>query len=240
MKQIQLSGEGSLVLYEKENAKAVILICPGGGYAHLSPREAEPVVRAFMAEDFSAAICSYPIYEGTPLGQRPLKCLCECVEKVKEATALPVVTCGFSAGAHLCATLGVHGKMLGMPVPKAQILCYPVITAGEYAHRESILNLTQEDPDFYALEKHVHAQVPPTFLWHTEADIDVPVENSLLFYEALRKAGVKTEMHLYANGVHGLSLVTKEVEQPEKDRFADAHVARWFQACVDWLKETIL
>ena len=60
-------------------------------------------------------------------------------------------------------------------------------------------------------------------------------QNSLCFAESLAAKGVPFEMHIYPYGEHGLSLATMEVEEPEKHRYADAHVAGWFEQCVQWL-----
>ena len=77
--------------------------------------------------------------------------------------------------------------------------------------------------------------MPPAFIWHTVADPEVPVQNSLLLAEAYCAAGAPYEMHLYPVGVHGLSLATPEVEEPAKRRFADPHIASWFGLCLEWL-----
>ena len=90
-------------------------------------------------------------------------------------------------------------------------------------------------PGYYGLEAHVDAQTPPAFIWHTAGDSTVAVQNSLCFAESLAAKGVPFEMHIYPYGEHGLSLATMEVEEPEKHRYADAHVAGWFEQCVQWL-----
>ena len=116
------------------------------------------------------------------------------------------------------------------------ILGYPVITAGRYAHRGSIENLTgADDPAWFSLEKQVTADTPPVFFWHTVTDPEVPVQNSLLLADALSAAGIRYEMHLYPRGVHGLSLATPEVDEPAKHRLADPHIAGWFGQCLEWL-----
>lgn len=223
------------------STKACVIICPGGAYRHLSPRESEPVARAFEEMGLETEILRYPIREAgdpEPLGLRPLHVLAEAVKKRRaEHPGAPVYVCGFSAGAHLAATLGVHGRALGLDVPDALILCYPVITAEtRWCNEESFQNLTgKEDREYFSLEKHVSSGMPPVFLWHTAADRDVPVENSLLFAAALSRAGVPFELHVYPFGVHGLSLATEEVAQPEKDRLPDPHVAGWVRLCSDWL-----
>ena len=142
-------------------AKASIIICPGGAYRFLSPRESEPVARTFREMGFETEILRYPIREAgepEPLGLRPLHALADAVKRQRDThPGLPVYVCGFSAGAHLAATLGVHGRTLGMETPDALILCYPVITADErWCSDESFRNLVGEgEREFFSLEKHV-------------------------------------------------------------------------------------
>lgn len=232
-KEYSLREGGRLHLYEQPpDCKGTVVICPGGGYEWLSPREGEPVARAFLEHGWAAAVLYYTVGHG--LGTLPLRQLGEAVSRVKERG--PVVVCGFSAGGHLAASLGVHWKDMGLIRPEGLILCYPVISAGRYGHQTSIQNLAgQGDPSFFSLERHVTANVPPVFLWHTQADPEVPVQNSLLFANAMAEAGVEYELLIYPKGVHGLSLATPEVEEPEKGRFADPHIAGWFRNCLDWL-----
>lgn len=241
METMQLSLGAQLWLADlPADPKGIVIICPGGGYQWRSPREAEPVARAFCSGGWAAAVLSYTVRQ-TPeqplLGTLPLCQLGQAVETLKtQFPALPCVVCGFSAGGHLAASLGVHWAELSLPRPDGLILGYPVITAGEYAHRGSMANLA--DPaqqGWYSLEEYVTAQTPPVFLWHTVTDPEVPVQNSLLLAEALSRAGVPYEMHLYPRGVHGLSLATPEVDEPEKHRLADPHIASWFGQCLAWL-----
>lgn len=220
---------------------AYVIICPGGAYRHLSPRESEPVARVFREMGLETEILRYPVREAgdpEPLGLRPLHALADAVKRRKAASpGSPVYVCGFSAGAHLAATLGVHGRALGLAAPDALILCYPVITADRrFCNEDSFQNLTgDEKREFFSLEKHVSPDTPPAFLWHTAADRDVPVENSLLFASALSAAGVPFELHVYPFGAHGLSLATQEVEEPDKNRLPDPHVAGWVRLCSEWL-----
>ena len=126
------------------------------------------------------------------------------------------------------------------------ILSYPVITSGKYAHCgsfERLLGANMQDTETYlralrwfSLETQVTDRMPATFLWQTVADNEVPVQNAMLFAESLISAGVPVELHIYPKGVHGLSLATKEVEQPEKQRLPDSHIAEWFPTMIEWLK----
>ena len=90
------------------------------------------------------------------------------------------------------------------------MLGYPVITSGEFAHRNSFVHLLgdryEELVEEMSLEKQVSKNNPPTFVWHTLTDEAVPVENSLLFAKALKDAGVSVELHVYPKGQHGLAL----------------------------------
>lgn len=169
------------------------------------------VARAFNAGGWAAAVLEYTCYQGKPLGKLPLKQAGEAMHVLRQRFAdMPALACGFSAGGHLAAALGVHWKEEGLPRPDGLILCYPVITAGKYAHADSIRHLAGDsEMDYWSLEKHVTQDTPPTFIWHTVTDETVPMQNSILFTESLAEKGVPVELHLYPNGKHGLSLAHK-------------------------------
>jgi acetyl esterase/lipase len=115
--------------------------------------------------------------------------------------------------------------------PDFAILAYPVITCSEpFRHAGSCRNLIGEHPDaklaaYMSNEKQVTSQTPPTFLFHTANDDGVPVENSLVFFEALRKAGVPAEMHIYERGPHGVGLAP-----------FDPVLSTWSRRLADWLR----
>ena len=217
-----------------------VVICPGGAYCHLSERESGPVAAAFEKMGARAEILTYSIRTGEEqdfLGLTPVRQLSAKVGEIRKSTDGSVIVCGFSTGGHLAATLGVHWKTLGLARPDAMILCYPVITANPaWINEPSFYNLTgQKDREFFSLEKHVSADTPPAFLWHTASDGEVPVENTLSFASAMSREKIPFEMHIYPFGEHGLSLATEEVEQPEKGRLPDAHIAGWIDECEAWL-----
>jgi dipeptidyl aminopeptidase/acylaminoacyl peptidase len=94
------------------------------------------------------------------------------------------------------------------------------------------------DPDLLSrlsLETQISPGLPPVFLWHTYTDQSVPVENSLLLAEALRRAGVPLEMHLFPEGQHGLSLAVGETDAGDPKN-VNLHAAQWFALCLNWLK----
>jgi acetyl esterase/lipase len=242
-------------LLDSANPRGLILICPGGGYQRTTPREAEPVAMQFTANGWHAAVLWYSV--APHKHPQPLLDVSRAVCIIREhATAwqidsCKIAVCGFSAGGHLAASLGVHwnksylqdtsGIQVGMNRPNALMLCYPVITSGEFRHEGSFQSLLGEHPDQrlleeVSLERHVGPQTPPTFLWHTVADQSVPVENSLLFARALRQHKIPFEMHIYPDGGHGLSLATEETATD--DHSGDPHVAGWIRLCVEWLQHT--
>jgi dipeptidyl aminopeptidase/acylaminoacyl peptidase len=115
--------------------------------------------------------------------------------------------------------------------PDFMILCYPVVSmTSPYTHQGSKKNLIGDHPDpelakSLSNETQVTAETPPTFLFHTNADTGVPVENSVMFYLALRQAKVPAEMHIYQNGPHGVGLAKN-----------DAVLTTWKERLADWLK----
>ena len=105
--------------------------------------------------------------------------------------------------------------------PDFLVLCYPVISFLTFAHQGSKRNLLGDNPDPKLVENlsnetQVTARTPPTFLFNTTTDATVPVENSVMFYSALRKAGVPAELHIYEQGPHGVGLAQIDEGKPEK------------------------
>ncbi|QAT48764.1 alpha/beta hydrolase [Caproiciproducens sp. NJN-50] len=247
-------GAAELTCFPAETGGALpaVVICPGGGYSWLSPRESGPVARMFSANGFHAFVLRYTV-ENPPLRTHPLMDLSWAVSELRghaaELCIRPdrIAVCGFSAGGHLAASLGAFwNDRTVFPSenvrlshrPNAVVLGYPVITSGRFSHRESFDRLfpDRRDQDRFSLERRVGPDMPPVFLWHTVSDRDVPAENSVLFAQALLEQGIPCELHLYDRGVHGLSLATPEVEETAKSRFADPHIASWAPLCVEWLK----
>lgn len=222
--------------------RPAVIVCPGGGYGHLSPREADPPAMEFFAMGYNAFILSYSLLEKAA-DHRPMLELAHAVSIVRENAVEwhidpeKTAVMGFSAGAHVAATLGMGWNDTSLSVPKncrpdALVLCYPVITMGEFTHQGTRDNVTGGRSglrDEYSVEKHVTDQFPPTFVWHTVDDSSVPVENTLLLASALRRVGVPFECHLFAHGEHGLSTCTQEVETPNPE------CAQWVPLSKTWL-----
>lgn len=224
---------------------AAVVVCPGGGYARLSDvKEGSEVAKWLNSIGISAFVLKYR------LGMRyhqPNQLLdaARAMRLVRSRAAewkidpKKIGMLGFSAGGHLASTLGTRfdaGKPDDSDAvervgsrPDLLILLYPVITMGEYTHQGSRTNLLGMNPDPKLVEKYsnelqVTKETPPTFLVHTFTDAGVPVENSLLFANALRKNGVPFELHLYERGPHGFGLAPN-----------DPVLASWADRCADWL-----
>lgn len=205
-----------------------VVIFPGGGYQHLSiDHEGVQIAAWLNSYGITAFLVRYrlgPKYH-YPVeledGQRAIRwARSHAAEYHVDPHKIGVW--GFSAGGHLAAMTGTHfdaGKQGGQdPIeqqssrPDFLILAYPVITFAEpYLHRGSRDNLLGPNPDSALVkltsnELQVTRETPPTFLFHTSDDRVVPVQNSLLFYQALRGAGVDVEMHIFEHGNHGVGL----------------------------------
>lgn len=245
---------------EPDRTRASVLICPGGGYCMVSDRENEPIALAFVARGYNAFVLDYSTAD-TSDAKYPAQLLessaalayirrnCEKYHVKKDAVSI----CGFSAGGHMAAMLGTLwnekvvtdtlGIELGENRPDGMILAYPVITSGEFAHRGSFNKLigeplSEELLHKLSLENSVGEHTPPAFIWHTLTDKGVPVENSFLFANAMKKANIPFELHIYPDGPHGLSLGTRETMSPEADR-TNLHVSSWIDLCDKWISKFI-
>ena len=253
LKQLELAGGGTLTVYLRDCCermpnvfdRPLVLVVPGGGYTHVSAREGDPVALQFAAAGYHAAVLTYSVGEGAR-DHQPLRQLRAAIGLLRQNAErwgiLPdrIAVCGFSAGGHLA----LSGAVLDCPgeaadrsrKPDAVLLAYPVITAGEYAHRGSFMQLSgsedRAEHQRFGLEGKITPDTPPVFVWHTMEDATVPVENTLLLLAALRKNHVPCEAHLFEKGVHGTSISTAEVDA------ADRHRARWVTLCLEWLGRT--
>ncbi|MDR2938843.1 MAG: alpha/beta hydrolase [Clostridiales bacterium] len=237
--------------------RPLVIICPGGGYILTSDRESEPVAMRFLAMGMHAFVLRYSVEPARfPVA---LSQLAKSVALARENAELwhidpdKIVVMGFSAGGHLAASLGVFwgesflhsvtGLSAGQIKPNGMALCYPVLTASEYCHAgsfEALLGEASGDPekrDRVSVEKQANPQTPPAFIWHTYEDLSVPVENSLLMMDALRKNNIPFEAHIYPKGRHGLSLATALTEKAEEpgSMTGNPEVSGWAEMCARWI-----
>ena len=235
--------------------RPLMLICPGGGYNHLSDREAEPLAVRFLAMGMHVAVLRYSVTPAVfPTQLLELAAAMKLVHEYSEEWNVEeerIFVLGCSAGGHLVASLGVFWQEAWLSEksgvkkewlrPAGMILCYPVITSGEFAHRGSfdMLMKGQESVELLeqlSLEKHVTEQTPPAFIWHTASDASVPVENSLLFVSELHKHGVEVEFHMYPVGKHGLS-TADELSQNSDGTGLQPECTSWLGLAQTWLKK---
>lgn len=238
--------------------RPLVLLCPGGGYEWTSDREAEPLAFAFMAKGVNTAILRYsckPAKYPTALLElgRAMLIIREHAPQW-EVDPDAIIVQGASAGGHLAAGYScfwredfLSEKLLGEATednkeklrPNGLLLCYPVITSGEYAHRGSfdalVGNEDRELLEKVSLEKQVSDAVPRTFIWHTFTDGSVPVENSLLFASALKAHNINTELHIFCEGGHGLSLANEITESPSRKESVPS-CQPWIELAATWLK----
>ena len=205
---------------------AAMVICPGGGYGGLAGHEGKGYADWLIAKGIDCFVLKYRL--GSAGYRHPIMLgdVSRAIRTVRanaaawKIDASRIGVMGSSAGGHLASTIVAHfdmGNDKGDKVdrvssrPDLAILCYPVITLGQFTHQGSKRNLLGSNPStelvkLLSNELQIKKNSPPCFVWHTWEDRVVPVENSLLFASALRKQGVRVALHVYENGRHGIGL----------------------------------
>lgn len=224
----------SLSIYQPAKGKAngtAVIICPGGGYSHLAiTHEGDEVAQRFAELGVTAFVLKYRLPDDAIMDDKsfaPLQDAQQAIYLVRKnagkwgVNPAKVGIMGFSAGGHLASTLTVHygDSKIANPEkvnlrPDFAVLIYPVISFLASPHTGSLKNLigpdgTQAQKEYFSNERHVDANTPISFLVHANNDDTVPVENSILFNQALVKNKVPVETHLYQAGGHGFGLHNK-------------------------------
>ena len=221
---------------------AGMVICPGGGYGGLAQHEGKDYAEWLAKHGVTGFVLKYRLGSGGYKHPRMLEDAARAVRLVRaragewQIDPKRVGIMGSSAGGHLASTLLTHFDSGDANAsdsieressrPDLGILCYPVISMGEYTHRGSKKNLLGDNPDeelvkLLSNELQVTTNTPPTFLWHTMEDTGVVPQNSMIFAMALQKDKVPYELHIYEKGRHGIGL-------------ANGHP--WTEQCLRWLK----
>ena len=236
-------------LPERTNVtRAAMVICPGGGYEQLAPHEGNDYALWLNQHGITCFVLKYRLGSDGYLHPAMLNDAARAVRWVRAHSAEfkidthRVGIMGSSAGGHLASTLLTHfdsGNPNASDIveqessrPDLGILCYAVISLGEFAHQGSKKNLlgtnaTPELVENLSNELQVTRNTPPCFVWTTFADKTVSMENTMLFAEALRKNGVPFDLHIYEKGSHGIGLA-------DKPPFPHPHP--WANDCLFWLK----
>ena len=235
-------------LCESNATGAAMVICPGGGYGWLAPHEGHDYALWLNQHGVTCFVLKYRLgshgyhypaeFEDVTRAMRWVR----AHAKDYDIDPHRVGVMGSSAGGHLAATLLTHfdaGDTNSPDLierqssrPDLGILCYAVISMGEFTHQGSKENLLGKNPTpelvhLLSNELQVTPNTPPCFIWCTYEDKTVPMENSLMFAEALRKNHVPFDLHIYQKGGHGMGL---------KDKPPFAHPHPWAGDCLFWLK----
>ncbi len=236
-------------LPEATNATgAAMVICPGGGYAHLAPHEGHDYALWLNQHGVTCFVLKYRLgshgyhypaeFQDVTRAMRWVRA--HAADYKVDAHRIGIM--GSSAGGHLAATLLTHFDMGDSNAtdiierqssrPDLGILCYAVITMGKFTHQGSKENLLGKNPSpelvkLLSDELQVTPNTPPCFLWTTFEDKTVPMENTMMFAEALRKNHVPFALHVYEKGGHGMGL---------KDKPPFRHPHPWAADCLFWLK----
>jgi acetyl esterase/lipase len=229
---------------------AAMVICPGGGYARLAPHEGQDYARWLASRGVTCFVLKYRLgadgYRYPVEYQDIARAIRLVRSRAKEWNLDPnrVGVMGSSAGGHVASMAMTHfdaGDTNATDViervssrPNVAVLCYPVISMGKFAHGGSKNLLLGTNPPPTLVEEtsnelQVKKDSPPCFIWSTDEDKTVPIENSLDFADALRKAGVPFELHVYQKGPHGQGLGSHDYN-PDK-------WLPWVAECGRWLKE---
>lgn len=240
----------------KANGSAIV-VCPGGGYWGLFDYEFEGAgyARFLASHGVSVFVLRYRLASN---GYHYPVMLMDAARAVRVVRSQAqkwgvdvdrIGVMGSSAGGHLAALLTTHYEKANPaqldPIdslssrPDLAILCYPVITSGDFAHMGSIQNLlgpnfTAGLAEYVSIEKQVDKNTPPCFIWHTFEDEVVPTENALLLAAALRKSGVPFDLHIYEKGIHGLALAGKRWTTTQGMDEKDFHP--WSRDLLFWLE----
>jgi acetyl esterase/lipase len=242
-------GTTSLTPQSNVMAVAAMVICPGGAYTHLAPHEGNDYALWLNQHGVTCFVLKYRLGSSGYRHPAEFEDVTRAMRMVRANVAdwnidpRRIGIMGSSAGGHLASTLMTHFDSGDTnspdPIerqssrPDIGILCYPVITMGEFTHKGShdMLLGTNPPPELVKLlsnELQVTTNTPPCFIWCTYEDRTVPIENELMFAAALRKSHVPFDLHIYQKGGHGMGLGDR------KPPFEHPHP--WAADCLFWLK----
>ncbi len=213
-------------LLDNGRKNGCVIVCPGGGYAcRMESYEGAEIAQWLNQNGISAVLLHYRVhpYQYPAMTEDVQRAVRYVRYRAGDWSIDPekVGVIGFSAGGHLASTTAYcfdRGREDGDAVdrfssrPDAVLLCYAVLTMGRYADRGTHDNFLKGLPEEHELERAFSAEcavredAPPCFLFHTQDDSYVPVQNSLMMYETLTEKGVRSELHIFPCGDHGVGL----------------------------------
>ncbi len=232
--------------------RPAVVVCPGGGYYLCSDREADPIAMCYLAAGYHTFLLRYRIEEEA-VYPNSLVDLCHAMKIIRDhadewgVDKDKIAVCGFSAGGHLAASLGVHWREERIQTaagctgdeikPNALILIYPVISTSWMENSpknlERIIGDGDREQTYKDLNLHtcVSSDTPQSFIAHTFRDRAVPVTDSLKFATALDANKIPFELHIFPNGGHGMSLANDLTPGGG----SDASFAEWKDLSIRWL-----
>lgn len=208
--------------------RPAVLVIPGGGYQYCSNRESDPVAFAYLQAGYQAFVLHYSVGKDA-LWPNPLEDYEQAMELIRanadQWNLYPdkIAVIGFSAGGHLAACAATMSRNR----PNAAILGYAVTG-------EDVKGCNPTAPSAVAA---VDEKTCPCFIFATRTDEIVPVENSVDFMQAMIRAGVSFESHIYSYGPHGFSTGDTCVFEPS--RLHSRRVPGWVADSIGWLKEIL-
>jgi acetyl esterase/lipase len=233
---------------------AAMIVCPGGSYQGLAPHEGKDYALWLNQQGIAGLVLKYRLGSSGYRHPVMLHDIQRAIRLVRFHAAEwkinpdQIGVMGSSAGGHLASTALTHFDS-GQPDasdpidrlnsrPDLGVLCYPVITMGPLSHATSRKNLIGKPapPELVKLlsnELHVTKETPPCFVWSTQDDTVVPVQNSMMFAEALLKNGVPCELHIYQHGPHGQGLGVRGYDPATTD---SSKLLPWTHDLSEWLK----
>ena len=234
-----------------DRRRPAMLVLAGGGYVSVSDREREPIAVKYFEQGFNVFDLKYSIAPNFYPTQLIEACMAMAYIRThaEEFHVLgdKVAAIGFSAGGHLLGTLAtLYGESEVKKVvgnvnvrPDACVFSYAVITSGYLSHAGSINVVSGGDETLkekLSVEKLIDKNSPPAFIWCTANDNAVPCENSIELALAYRKAGAPFELHVFENGVHGLSVCSEESRSRYTPDYINEPVSKWLPLSFTWLK----
>ncbi|WP_350286953.1 alpha/beta hydrolase [uncultured Croceitalea sp.] len=246
--------ELQIFLADKPVSSAAVLIIPGGGYeVLLTDNEGKQIAEWLNSHGLNAFVLKHRLPNSKSITNKhevPLKDAKRAMRQIRQNAsawkidAEQIILMGFSAGGHLASSLNNHFDMgdenSSDPIerqscrPNFSVLVYPVTTFTEsfsYTRMRDLLLGGKPDTDlvkYFSTELTVTERNPQTLLVHCNDDPFVPVENSIVYYDALREKNVEVEMHLYPEGGHGFALAED-----------NPYLQKWKDNCIHWILNKI-